>query len=230
MGGKTAISKEISEIINKNAGPDKTFVSLFCGACSVESRVDGFKKVILNDKHPYLISTLKAIQKGWEPPENISEFEYYQIKNNIDGNPALSGFAGFACSFGGKWFSSYAKCAKGRNYAKDGRNSLLRKMSKLKNVDIFCMDYRDVPIPENSVIYCDPPYKGVTGYKCVGNFDHELFWDYMRVLSKKHTVYISEIQAPDDFKPILEIKKKRTLNNDVQKRFDVYEKLFVLNN
>ena len=35
MGGKSRIAKPISEIINNNAGADKAFVSLFCGAVNV---------------------------------------------------------------------------------------------------------------------------------------------------------------------------------------------------
>jgi DNA adenine methylase len=75
LGGKSRISKQISEVINnevsrwkiKNSETDSgnnrereresnlTFVSLFCGSCSIESKIKGFDKVICNDKHYYLI-------------------------------------------------------------------------------------------------------------------------------------------------------------------------------
>lgn len=54
MGGKSRISKQISEILNA-AIKDRVFVSLFCGSCAIESKVQTDVK-ILNDKHPYLIA------------------------------------------------------------------------------------------------------------------------------------------------------------------------------
>lgn len=61
-----------------------------------------------------------------------------------------------------------------------------------------CMDYRDVLIPPNSVIYADPPYAGTTQYKGVEPFDSDAFWAYMRKLADDgHTVYVSECTAPD---------------------------------
>ena len=39
------------------AGGD-CFVSLFCGSCAVESKVQGFSRKILNDRHEYLIAML----------------------------------------------------------------------------------------------------------------------------------------------------------------------------
>ena len=56
LGGKSRIAKYIATIINKYS-KDKPFVSLFCGACSVESKVIA-KEYFLNDSHPYLIELL----------------------------------------------------------------------------------------------------------------------------------------------------------------------------
>ena len=86
LGGKSRISKQISEVINeiprwkiKNIETDSTndnermfgeressltFVSLFCGSCSVESKVIGFTRKILNDKHEYLIELLNGVKNG----------------------------------------------------------------------------------------------------------------------------------------------------------------------
>lgn len=62
LGGKSRISNDISNIINKFS-KDKTFVSLFCGTCAIESKVAAAKKVC-NDLHPYLIELLTAVQGG----------------------------------------------------------------------------------------------------------------------------------------------------------------------
>lgn len=95
MGGKSRISKQIAEIINNATyGRQRVFVSLFCGSCAIESKVEANVK-ILNDKHPYLIAMWQALQQGWQPPEIITKDEYYYVKEHKDENPALTGFVGF---------------------------------------------------------------------------------------------------------------------------------------
>lgn len=70
------------------------------------------------------------------------------------------------------------------------------------------LDYREVPIPENSVVYCDPPYEGTTGY---GNkFDHAAFWEWAR--SREFPVFVSERSAPEDFAAVLEYSKQARFN------------------
>lgn len=228
LGGKSRISKPISEIINKHS-KDKSFVSLFCGSCAIEAKVEA-KKKILNDSHEYLIAMFKAIQNDWEIPEVISKEEYERVKNNKDENKALTGFVGFACSFGGKWFGGYAhlKNYAEKNYASYSRNSLLRKMKGLQDSIFVCLDYRNVEIPVGSVVYCDPPYEGTTKYSNTKDFNHEDFWEYMRKISKNNLVFISEYNAPDDFVCIWE--KPQTTKMDARKKENIFvsvDKVFV---
>lgn len=48
----------------------------------------------------------------------------------------------------------------------------------LKNIQ-----YYKLQIPHNSIVFCDPPYEGTSKYK-VGKFDHNLFWNWVRIISK----------------------------------------------
>ena len=96
----------------------------------------------------------------------------------------------------------------------------------LKDAEFVCMDYKDVIIPDNSVVYADPPYYNTTKYK-TGDFNHEEFWEYMRYISKNNAVFISEQTAPDDFIPIWEKELKRILDCNKSNQFDVTEKLFI---
>ena len=67
----------------------------------------------------------------------------------------------------------------------------------------FNLDYREVEIPQDSVVYCDPPYRGTQHY---GNrFDHDAFWEWCR--TREFPVYISEQQAPEDFVQIFSVQK-----------------------
>lgn len=229
QGGKSRIAKQLAIIMlnvtkSLRERESNCFVSLFCGSCSVESKITGFDKVILNDKHKYLIEMFKGVQNGYELPEYISEEDYKYIRSHKDEDKVLTGFVGFGCSFGGKWFGGYARNKRGTNYAKRSKHSLLKDMKTLQDAEFLCNDYREVEIPDNAVVYCDPPYNNTTGYNNE-KFDSDSFWNYMRELSQNHLVFISEQEAPIDFIPIWEKAVIRTLNKNNQ--FKKTEKLFV---
>ena len=65
------------------AGGD-CFVSLFCGSCAVESKVQGFSRKLLNDRHEYLIAMLQGVQQGYNLPEHITLEQYRYIRENKD--------------------------------------------------------------------------------------------------------------------------------------------------
>lgn len=189
-----------------------------------------FNSITLNDAHPYLIAMWKALQGGWQPPREISEKEYKRIKAHMDDDPALAGFAGFCCAFSGKWFGSYARDNTGRrdNYADTGRRAVLRDIRDLRQARFICGDYRDVEIPREAVIYCDPPYKGTAGYSGAGRFDSSEFWDYAAQLADSGcAVYVSEMQAPDGWVSVLDIEKRRTISNYTGRQGIAIERLYV---
>lgn len=156
MGGKSRIARSIAEIINEiprwkikncqthcsdnhaGCGGD-CFVSLFCGSCAVESKVQGFSRKILNDRHEYLIAMLQGVQQGYNLPEHITPEQYQYIRENKDADPVLAGFVGFGCSFGGKWFGGYARNKTGTNYAEQSKRSLLKDMATLQDAQFVCV-------------------------------------------------------------------------------------------
>lgn len=171
----------------------------------------------------------KGVQNGYELPEYISEEEYKHIKYNKDEDKVLAGFVGFSCSFGGRFFEGYARDKTQRNYALAGKRSLLKTMTNLQNAEFSCLDYRDVIIPDGSVVYADPPYLGTTAIHNQ-KFDTETFWEYMRQISRHNQVFISEQTAPDDFECIWEKPVTRTLDRNKDNQFKVIEKLFIHKN
>lgn len=229
LGGKSRISTQLSNVVNttfeRERERERVFVSLFCGSCAIESKVNADVK-ILNDKHPYLIAMWKALQNGWIPPEEISKEQYKYIKEHKDENMALSGFVGFGCSFGGKWFGGLASNKRGQNYCKDANRTLLRDIVGLKNATFLCLDYKDVEIPQGAIVYADPPYDKTTGYS-LGDFDSNEFWDYARKLSETNIVLISEEKAPDDFVSIWHKEQKRMIDNVNKNIFTRTENLFI---
>lgn len=226
QGGKSRIAQDIASAISVRGGD--CFVSLFCGSCAVESKVQGFSRKILNDRHQYLIALLQGVQRGYELPESITPEQYRHIREHKDDDPTLAGFVGFGCSFGGKWFGGYARNATGTNYAAQSKRSLLKDMATLQDATFVCADYRRVCIPPRAVIYADPPYNNTTGYHG-DRFDSAEFWIAMRLLADTgHTVFVSEQEAPPDIQCVWERKFTRTLDRNKSNQFSVTEKLFFL--
>ena len=235
LGGKCRLAKPISNLILEQTTERGTLVSLFCGACAIETKLaPHFDTVICSDAHEYIIALNQAVKDGWEPPENVTESKYTAMRDAVrSGAPhdkALAGFVGFGCSFSGVFFASYAKCRRSdRNFAKQCHDALLRNRNYWGNVTFLCADYRDVQIPDGAVVYCDPPYAGTTKFKGV-SFEPDAFWEYMRKISHDHIVFISEQAAPDDFvsiweRTIVRNLKKRVATEHVFVHESVYRKL-----
>lgn len=209
VGSKAKISKEILPIILKNASPDRWFVEPFVGGCNIIDKVQG--KRIGNDINYYLIELWRAIQSGWVPPTHVTREQYIHVRQNKgEYEPYYVGYVGYACSNSGKFFEGYAndypetrrlKSGRLQNYQTETRDALLRQAPLLKGVLFMNDEYMNVEIPTNSIVYLDPPYANTTKYKA-GDIDHTVFWDYVRYISKTNEVYISEYNAPEDFKCI----------------------------
>ena len=217
FGGKVRIAKDLSIYLNSVLKENQPFVDLFCGSCNIISKIDDNRLRIANDKHYYLIEMWKALQNGWEMPNEISEEEYQYIRNNKDEKPYLTGFVGFGCSYSGKWFGGYCRDNTNRNYCLNAKNSNLKILKKINNVVFYNKDYNDVEIPFGSLIYCDIPYKNTTQY-CkneVGVFNHDEFYQWVRENSDKYEIYISEYKhnIPNDFEIVWEKNSKKDIRN-----------------
>ena len=82
----------------------------------------------------------------------------------------------------------------------------LQSLERLESLESLELDYQEVPIPENSVIYCDIPYKGTDEYN-TGAFDYDRFYDW--ACSQTQPIYISEYDMPQDRFEIVAEKEKR---------------------
>lgn len=106
---------------------------------------------------------------------------------------------------------------------------MLKQVENIKGVDLRAESYFDLVLPENCIIYCDPPYAGTTKYK--DDFDHESFWHWCRNKAKQgHTVFVSEYTAPDDFECVWsqEVKSSLSANGNSGGSKVSVEKLFSL--
>ena len=206
MGSKNRIAKELIPIITEKLKPNQWYVEPFVGGANMIDKIEHPYKLGA-DNNKYLIALLEAVQNGQELPEHITKDEYIAVKTNKDNYPDwYVGFVGFICSFRGKFFGGYSgycttKTGIQRNYIKEHINNILKQ--NLDGIKLVCSSYDALDIPANSVIYCDPPYNGTTKYK--DSFDSDAFWQWCRDKAKEgHTVYVSEYNAPEDFKCIWE--------------------------
>lgn len=185
--------------------------------------MDGYR--VASDSNHALITMYRALQDGWLPPDDVSEDLYAEYKAKQDPSDPLTAFIGIGCSFGGKWFGGYAR-QKGYNFAAGGRRALQKQLPSIMGVRFLAQDYKDW-YPSDKLIYCDPPYENTTGYK--DKFNHVEFWDVMREWSKNNTVVISEYNAPEDFRCVVEIPTKTIIRDAGNKPLQSVERLFMYN-
>jgi len=227
MGSKNRIAKHILPIILKDRKEGQCYVETMVGGANLIDKVDGWR--IGCDFNEPLIACLDAMSKGWLPQENVSEEFFNKVKadNSIVDLRTL-GYIGTQLTFGAMWFSGYRKDKQGvRDYSDEAFRHIKKQAPKIKGIDFVFSSYADLEIPSNSIVYCDPPYKGTAKYKQNEvEFDHELFFEWCREKCKEgHQVFISEYNAPDDFVCVWQKEIQSGLNTNSTKKG--VEKLFV---
>jgi len=198
FGGKQKIAQLLSLYL-ESIRQGRVFVEPFCGGCSITSRMSGER--LASDANEPLINLYKALQAGWLPPDTLTEDEYRTLRRAADASNPLTAFAAIGCSFSGKWWGGYARDNTGRNYCKNAKNSLLKKMATMQGVGFTCGSYLNIA-PVGRLVYCDPPYENTTGYAGIPKFSHADFWAWVRETSKSNVVVVSEYNAPEDFRVV----------------------------
>lgn len=227
MGSKNRIAKEILPLMLESRSLNQVWVEPFVGGANMIDKVEGAR--IGADVNRHLIEALVAIQNySSELPQTNSQFteeDYQAMKKTA--NHWLYGYVAFALSYGGKFWGGWRRDKTGkRDYVAEAYRSAIKQAPKLKSVSFVCCSYDNWKPPANSLIYCDPPYAGTTKYK--DNFDHEKFWQWCRDRSNEgHTVFVSEYEAPEDFKCIWEKEQVSSLTKDTGSKRAV-ERLFTL--
>ena len=228
MGRKNRIAKHILPIMLEHKTEEMTWVEPFVGGANMIDKVDG--KRIGADINPYLIDALIAIRDCVSDlPKNNKEFteeDYKQLRKNDDYK--YKGYAGFAFSYSGKWLGGWCRDGKNkRDYVNESYKNAIKQSPKLQGLKLVQSSYDELPLnSDNCLIYCDPPYKGTTSYK--DSFDHIKFWNWCREMNDRgHKIFVSEYNAPDDFKCIWqkEIVSSLTKNTGSKKGI---EKLFTI--
>jgi len=227
MGSKARIAKYILPIILKNRRKNQWYVEPFVGGANMIDKIDGHR--IGADCNPYLIEALQLIRDHIDliPKDNIefTEEDYKIVKTNINSN--IYGYVGFTLSYGGKWFGGWCRDSLSkRDYVSEAYRNATKQSKRLQGVHFIVSPYEKLEIPNESIIYCDPPYENTTKYK--DSFDHDKFWSWCREKKKEgHNIFISEYNAPSDFKCLWEKEIVSSLTKDTGSKKGV-ERLFTL--
>lgn len=226
VGSKRRIANDLFSVMTKYyQSKNPCFVDAFCGGCNMIEIVPNDWKRIANDKNEALIHMFVALTSGCKDfhfPNKISENFYKKVKQSwlngdVDKFPLyLQGFVGGVAGFRGAFFDGYAVRYFNRDYVQEGIRNLMRQIPKLRGI-IFCSgDFEDLhPLPKNSLIYCDPPYKGTKTYYAEKYFDYNRFYNWCRKMNELgHHVFVSEYQMPDDFSVVWEKEMTDSLSSE----------------
>lgn len=219
MGAKTRIAGLIRNVVLADRKPGQWYVEPFCGGCNVIDRVAGNR--IANDSNEYLIAMFKALQDGFDFPEYITKEMYEHYKEMYvtgkcsQSDKAMTGFVGFMASYNGKFFDGYNGTYTKRDYIREGIRNIKKQALRLKRVVFHNCDYKDLAIPNNSIVYCDPPYKWTTKYEY--KINHDEFEDWcVRIARLGYEVFVSEYQINNPhFKLVLEVPIRNGLNHNM---------------
>lgn len=241
MGSKRRIVKYILPIILKDRKPGQYYVEPFVGGANMIDKVDGER--IGGDSNDYLIDMWKSLQKGWIPPDYISEKDWKDVRDKMDDkySKAFISFVRLGCSFGADWNGGYARNVRKdipnsdilnmttKSYCAQSKRNILKQVPELMGVTFVSSSYLNLEFPSRSLIYCDPPYQGTTKY--MNPFDHNEFFSWCRAKSRDgHKIFVSEYNAPYDFSCVWEGDTKRSLNNFNGKTSISNERLFTILN
>jgi len=213
MGSKNRIAKHILPIMLAERKPNQWWVEPFVGGANMIDKVGGLR--IGGEFNKYIANMWIELEKGWIPKNNYTKQEYDFIKNNKDNCLHETGYVGICCSYSGKWFGGFAgkvTTKQGiRDYQDEAHRHLLNQVKNIKGIQFKHSSYDELEIPNNSIIYCDPPYDGTTRYK--DSFDSSKFWQWCREKAKQgHQIFISEYNAPDDFECLWQQEVKSSLS------------------
>ena len=229
-GSKAKIAKYIIPFIMNELKSGNAYIEPFVGGCNVIDKVDWPWKIGYDLNH-YVISMWNWVKSvGCNTFPKFVSREDYCIMKELAANDTyeknhypshLIGYVGNACSYGSAWFNGYAKYneKKKEDHMLEAWNGLTKQIDSFKNLrkTCFCsgsyeeaLKYAYLYHKEGigSVVYCDPPYRNTKGYKD-GGFDSDRFWEVVRNYSKLGIkIFVSEYEAPDDFKCIWEMPRK----------------------
>lgn len=200
LGSKAKIAKHIVPILQNEINKhNAVFYDAFVGGANIIQHIDAKEKIGI-DIHKYLIALLQYLSKNDIKIETFSEQEYIRVRQAKEKYPDwYVGLVGFCGGYGGKFFSGFARSKDSKGFKRDMPKERLSNLKKqqpfLKGCEFINASYETIPYEQpRSVIYCDIPYLGTTGYN--QSFDYDKFYSWCKTMSSRHSVFVSEFYLP----------------------------------
>lgn len=236
MGSKNRIAKEIMPIIIGDTDNTWNYWEPFCGGCNTIKHIpnDG-RRICFSDVNRYLIEMWKGLMSSKEYPATISREFYSDVRKSYRANDGrysddLIGWVGFMASCKGRFFDGgySGHNVSNRDYIAESIRNIKEQIKYIQgDVSFKTIDYKSVDSINHCVIYCDPPYKDTKQYS--NTINHNEFWEWCRKMANNgNKVFVSEYNAPDDFRCIWE--KQITNAMATQNTYSTTEKLFTYGN
>ena len=228
-GSKRRIAHDIEQLVLTHKGDRDVYIEPFVGGANSFTPIQRHFTVALGaDTNADLIALYQAVQGGWEPPTlDLTREEYALLRSNsmamCKGPDPWRGLVGVGGSYSGKWFGGHAH----GGYGADGspRNHLAESWRALQKqaghwgsgVRFQACDYTvldNLRNPDECVIYCDPPYKGVTGFGSEA-FDSEAYYEFITqfAMTTDAVVVCSEYTMPEPtWKPVWSREQLQSLS------------------
>jgi len=192
FGGKSRLGQSIAaEILSHQLYSGQPYFEPFMGMASVLRHVVGAdlqnngdsvprgRWVVGNDFHPDLVAMWFAIQRGWTPPQQITQqihdglkeeyracldekrclrntwydtSNYDVVDTRLLHRAALRSFVGFGCSHSALYFHTFRP-----EKITAALNALEKSRQFIQQVQLWNLSYQSFQ-PSGFLIYCDPPY------------------------------------------------------------------------
>ena len=240
MGSKARYAGHIVPILQRAIDDNKatTYIECFVGGANILDKIKCENRIGY-DRSETLIALLNQAAADFSavPTEGTREMwdkgKGY-VKDGImpeDMTLADIGAIEFFASFSNRGFpGGYAKNTDKRDYYNEAYRNMEAQAPALAGAEFKCQNYWDLdPNTTGAVIYLDPPYQGTKqyGYANQPVMDYDHFWNWVRDISTKNYVFISEQNAPEDFDIIWQQSTNRT--NGLDNNYRAVEKLFKYN-
>lgn len=237
MGSKAKYSKYIVPILQAEIDKTKadTYIECFVGGANIIDKINCDNRYGY-DRSETLIALLNQAALDFSAlPKDGNREMWDEGKAYVkDGKPLTTmsladvGAIEFFASFSNGGFPrGYAKNSSTRNYYQEAYRNMEKQAPNLKGIIFRCQNYWELdPSTAGAVIYLDPPYANTKfyGYASEPRMDYEHFWNWVRELSNRNSVFVSEQIAPEDFEIIWEQECKRTAGKD--NTFKAIERLY----
>ena len=210
LGGKSRSARHITEVLQAEGRP--RYLEPFMGGAGLTVKMLAGpgrpEHAALSDLQPDLMALWVAVTyRDWKAPPHLSEDEWrlFRAVSRLEGRPpsAMIGYVGFGGSYGGKWFSGYPRAPRPRSPFLESKRNLAKTQAVLQAAQplLRCCSYDrwTLTLPEETLVYLDPPYLDTTGYN-VGDWDRAAtvaLWRWAAARAAEGAaVFVSEYSGP----------------------------------